>query len=258
MVKLVGAEWVAEHLAADKFAIVDPRRPMKYLSGHLPGAINIPMYQAFGADGRLLAPDALAVFIGAAGLGDGTTPIVYDSPEGQNAAMLAWILEYLGRADVLVMVAFYEHWKADGREVRYRPVATAARQFTTRVNPSVCITLAEMRRAENCKLVDFRSREEFLGEKTIGNDAPGHIPGAVNLVWRDLASPPERILAPADKLGSMLAAAGIKRGDQVVAYCRSGPRAALGYLALTQLGYDVRLFDGSYAEWNGVGLPAEK
>jgi thiosulfate/3-mercaptopyruvate sulfurtransferase len=258
MTKLVGAEWVAEHLAADKFAIVDPRRPMRYLSGHLAGAINIPMYQAFGEDGRLLAPDALAAFIGGAGLGDGVTPIVYDSPEGQNAAMLAWTLEYLGRTDVLVMDAFFEHWKAAGREVRYRPVAAAARQFTARVNPSVRITLAEVRRAEHCKLIDFRSREEFAGVKSIGDDAPGHIPGAVNLVWRDLASPPERILAPAEKLAPILAEAGLKRGDQVVAYCRSGPRAALGYLALAQLGYDVRLFDGSYAEWTSVGFPAEK
>ncbi|MBF6559298.1 MAG: sulfurtransferase [Candidatus Binataceae bacterium] len=258
MAKLVGADWVAEHLESREIAIVDPRRPMKYLLGHLPGAINIPMYRAFGADGRLLAPDALAAFIGGAGLGDGVTPILYDSPEGQNAAMLAWMLEYLGRADVLVMDAFYEYWKAAGREVRYRPVAAAARQFTARVNPSVRITLAELRAAEHCKLIDFRSREEFAGEKTVGSDPPGHIPGAVNLVWRDLASPPERILAPAEKIAPMLDEAGVKRGDQVVAYCRSGPRAALGYLALAQLGYEVRLFDGSWAEWTSVGLPAEK
>ncbi|MEA2648655.1 MAG: hypothetical protein QOG61_1090, partial [Candidatus Binataceae bacterium] len=35
-------------------------------------------------------------------------------------------------------------------------------------------------------------------------------------------------------------------------------RAALGYLALKEAGFDVRLFDGSYAEWSGNGLPAEK
>jgi 3-mercaptopyruvate sulfurtransferase SseA len=43
-----------------------------------------------------------------------------------------------------------------------------------------------------------------------------------------------------------------------VAYCRSGPRAALGYLALTQTGYDARLFDGSFAQWARAGLPVEK
>src|ERR1700691_3593072 len=155
MTKLVGADWFAEHLAADNFAIVDPRRPMKYLSGHLPGAINIPMYQAFGTDGRLLAPDGLAQFIGGAGLGDGAMPVLYDSPEGQNAAMLAWILEYLGRRDVLILDAYYESWKEQGREVRYKPVVGQSAPFTAHENPAVRASLAEVRESEGLKLVDF-------------------------------------------------------------------------------------------------------
>src|ERR1019366_2287204 len=111
MAKLVGADWVAARIESKEIVVVDPRRPMKYLSGHLPGAINLPMYQAFGADGKLLAPAALAEFIGGGGVGDSARPVLYDSPEGQNAAMLAWTLEYLGRTDVLVLDCFYEYWK---------------------------------------------------------------------------------------------------------------------------------------------------
>jgi hypothetical protein len=33
-------------------------------------------------------------------------------------------------------------------------------------------------------------------------------------------------------------------------------RAALGYLALQQAGYEVRLYDRSYAEWARSGLPS--
>lgn len=255
---LVSAEWVASRLESAAIAIVDPRRPMKYLAGHLPGAINIPVYKAFGADGRLMGPDGLAEFIGGAGLGDGVTPVLYDSPEGQNAAMLAWILEYLGRGDVRVMDCFFEAWKTGGREVRYKPVEAAARRFTTRVDPSIRATLDEVREAHGLKLVDFRSREEFSGERSMGDDAPGHIPGAVNVVWRELGSPPERLLKDQERIERMLADAGINRGDRVIAYCRGGPRASLGYLALRALGYETRLFDGSYAEWSRAGLPAEK
>src|SRR5713101_4757750 len=100
MAKLVSMDWVTDRLGQHDFVVVDSRRPMKYLSGHLPGAINIPAYKAFGPDGRLLAPESLTELIGNAGLGDGSTAVIYDSPEGQNAAMRAWILEYLGRADV--------------------------------------------------------------------------------------------------------------------------------------------------------------
>jgi thiosulfate/3-mercaptopyruvate sulfurtransferase len=66
------------------------------------------------------------------------------------------------------------------------------------------------------------------------------------------------LLAPHEKLERMLADSGIVRGDKLIAYCRSGRRASLGYLALRELGYDVRLFDGSYAEWTRAGLPVEK
>jgi len=258
MAKLVGAEWVAARIGSGEIIVVDPRRPMKYLSGHLPDAINIPIYQAFGADGKLLPAVALADFIGSAGLGDSATPVLYDSPEGQNAAMLAWTLEYLGRTDVLILDAFYEHWKVQGMEVRYKPVTAKRATFTVRENPAIRATLAEIRDGAGLKLLDLRSREEFIGERAIGEDTPGHIPGAVNLVWRDFASPPERIIASAEKIERMLGDAGIGRADRIVTYCRSGPRAALGYLALKELGYDVRLFDGSYAEWSRCGFPTEK
>ena len=64
--------------------------------------------------------------------------------------------------------------------------------------------------------------------------------------------------APRAEIERMLADAGLAPGDRIVAYCRSGPRAALGYLALREAGYDVQLFDGSWAEWSRLGLPAEK
>jgi thiosulfate/3-mercaptopyruvate sulfurtransferase len=257
LAKLVKADWVEESVGRTRVTIVDPRRPMKYLAGHLPGAINIPVYKAFGADGQLLEPEELADLIGAAGLGEGTSPILYDSPEGQNAAMLAWILEYLGWADVHVMDNFFEAWKAAGREARYRPVVGAPARFSPQPDSAIRMTVEEAGRASGLKFIDFRSREEFTGERAIGDDPPGHIPGAVSLVWRDLSNPPESILRPRSDLEQMIARTGVTHGDRIVAYCRSGPRAALGYLALREAGYDVRLFDGSWAEWSRRGLPAE-
>ncbi len=257
MAKLVTADWVAERLDSPAFQIIDPRRPMKYLSGHLRGALNIPVYKTFGADGRLMETPELAEFIGACGLGDGPAPILYDSPEGQNAAMLAWIFEYLGRSEVFLMDCFYEHWKAARREITYRPVSKPREKFSPRPNPALRATLAEVREARDARLVDFRSREEFTGERTMADDPPGHLRGAVNVVWRDLADPPASLLRERSRLERIFADAGIRPGERAIAYCRSGPRAALGYLALKELGCDVRLFDGSYAEWTKSGLPVE-
>ncbi len=258
MIKFASINWVAEHLQQHQFILVDARRPMKYLSGHLPGAINIPAYKAFGPEGRLLGPESLASFIGNAGLGDDSTAVIYDSPEGQNAAMLAWILEYLGHTDIRVLEDFFEAWKASGREVLYKPAALPRKTFTVRLNLAVRATLDDVLAAPDLKLVDFRSREEYAGITTMGEDKAGHIPGARNIVWRDLGHPPEHMFKPIEDLARITNTAGVNPGDKVVVYCRSGPRAALGYLALSQLGADVRLFDGSFAQWSQAGLPTEK
>jgi thiosulfate/3-mercaptopyruvate sulfurtransferase len=55
--------------------------------------------------------------------------------------------------------------------------------------------------------------------------------------------------------------AGLKRGDDVVAYCRIGERSSHTWFVLTYLlGYkNVRNYDGSWTEWgNRVGAPIEK
>ena len=201
--------------------------------------------------------DSLEKWLGAAGLDDHRTPLIYDAYDGSNAAMLAWMLEYLGREGVHVLDVFLERWIAEGREIFYRPVKPEARQFTARVNPQVRAALKDVCDKSGRKLVDFRSREEFAGKLPSADGRPGHIPGAVNVVWQDLVGDDHQFLAPEEKLQKLLAAAGIGPRASVVAYCRTGVRAAVGYLALKRLGFDVVLYDGSYAEWARSGLPVE-
>jgi thiosulfate/3-mercaptopyruvate sulfurtransferase len=50
----------------------------------------------------------------------------------------------------------------------------------------------------------------------MGTDTPGHIPGTVNFVWRDLASPPEPPLKPRDQIERMLNDAGLARADKII------------------------------------------
>ena len=54
-----------------------------------------------------------------------------------------------------------------------------------------------------------------------------------------------------EKLAGLYAAAGISNDTRVITYCGTGYAAACGMLALKLLGHgDVRLYDGSWAEWS--------
>ena len=60
-----------------------------------------------------------------------------------------------------------------------------------------------------------------------------------------------------DEARRIIQAAKIDVSNTVVTYCKVGARAAVGYQTLKRLGFDVKLFDGSYAEWEKSGLPVE-
>lgn len=254
MFQFVSAEWVEKHLDAPDILVLDPRSPVRYMAGHPKGAVNAPVTKARDAQGELLPPEALGRWLGAAGLDERHTPVIYDNADGRNAAFLAWILLYLGRTDVCVMETLWEQWAASGREVFYKPVSPTPREFFVRERTEVRSKLQDVP-APGAKLVDMRAAEEFSG--ALDTDGrPGHIPGAVNLSWQEIGAQ-GRMLAPKEKIEAALAAHGIGAEERVIAYCRTGVRAALGFLALEQLGLRVSLYDGSYAEWAKSGLPVE-
>src|SRR5262245_4289999 len=122
MATLVTAQWVEQHFDDPDILLLDPRRPMRYWQRHHNQAVHLPIYKAFDADGKLQPDAQLQRWIGAAGLDDQATPVIYDSFDGQNGAMLAWLLEYFGRSNVHILNILYERWVGEGREIFYKPV----------------------------------------------------------------------------------------------------------------------------------------
>jgi thiosulfate/3-mercaptopyruvate sulfurtransferase len=256
MTVFVSAKWVEERVDSPTILLLDPRRPMKYLQGHIKNAVNLPVFKAFDAEAKLLPEDNLQHWISAAGLDAQTIPVIYDSYDGQNGAMLAWILECLGRTNVHMLNIFFARWTAENHEVFYKPVTPVAKEFTVSLNPKIRATLDNIRTDPGLKLIDFRSQDEYTG-KLDRDGKPGHIPKAVNIVWQDLVGAEQEVLATKEKVDQLLSTAGIKPDDEIVGYCRTGLRASVGYLALQHYGYNVRLYDRSYAEWARSSLPVE-
>ncbi len=256
MATLVSSDWVEERLERPDSLVIDTRSAMRYLMGHLKSAVSVPQRKLLDPQGRLLPVEDLARLFGEGGIGARETPVLYDGYDGRNAAMVAWTLEYLGRDDVHIMDVFFDRWKDQGREIFYRPVPPSPRRFTARINTSLRARIDDVSQPTRLKIVDTRSREEYCGE-TDADEKPGHIPGAVNIDWQDLIGEEGRLLCSQEKVRHSLAKVGISQGDRIVTYCKVGARASVGYLAFQQLGYDVTVYDASYAEWEQSGLPVE-
>jgi thiosulfate/3-mercaptopyruvate sulfurtransferase len=92
----------------------------------------------------------------------------------------------------------------------------------------------------------------------LGGPGTGHIPGAVNLFWQSAVTGKDvPAMKPRAEVEQMYKQAGAVRGRTVVPYCNSGVQATHSYFTLKYLGYDVRLYDGSFSEWNGAKAPIE-
>lgn len=256
MIKLIAASEVECRLDSPDILVLDPRRPMRYLQGHLKGAVNLPLRRLLGSDGYLRSIEELVDEVGSTGLDGSTIPIIYDSNDAQNGAFLAWVLELLGRPDVCLMDVSFEGWLGEKREVFYRPVTPRPAAFTVGAFQAVRATLHDIQENRDAKLLDVRSQDEYNGDAEI-DDRPGRIPGATNLVWRELLGPGNRLLNLDNNLSQELKNRGIDSDDEVITYCRAGPRAAVAYVALQQLGYNVRLYDGSYNQWSSSNMPIE-
>ena len=59
-------------------------------------------------------------------------------------------------------------------------------------------------------------------------------------------------------LQELFVMADVSPRDTVVTYCHIGQQASLLYFVSRYLGYETKLYDGSFDEWSRLGFPTEK
>jgi thiosulfate/3-mercaptopyruvate sulfurtransferase len=260
LVRIIDPSWLQQHLSDPSVVTVDPRPVVKYLDGHIPRAVNLPLAKLLDPETlALMPPEHLSKILGLAGIDLNTTAVLYDSYDGQNAAMLAWALEYLGHPHVTVLSRRLEGWTGEDREVLYKPVIPQAKKFDAKPNEAVRAFSEELlQRRENTKILDLRSKEEFQG-KVATEVRTGHIPRAINIPWTELIGDGHEFLRPKPQLEEVGKRIGLGPTSKIVTYCSYGPRAAIGYVALQYLGYsNVKVYDGSFHQWaQQTRLPVE-
>ena len=223
---------------------------------HIPGARFIPIESIVIRNGwppdELPPVDQLRKVLEAAGVGDEGRIVLYSADP--LWATRAWFtLDYLGHGDrTAILDGGFARWRSEKRPVATQRLEPVAATFTPAVDSARVVSHSEMRAAYesgDAVLIDARRGEQFIGS-TPGRSVVrgGHIPGALCNPWKMNVTADDTFLSPAE-LKSMYEPL-IQRGAQrIIVYCRTGMEASMPYFVLRSLGYDVALYDGSYAEW---------
>jgi thiosulfate/3-mercaptopyruvate sulfurtransferase len=265
---LASTDWLAKHLNDPQVVILHVAAEHKsYDDGHVPGARFVSTKEILttrnGIANELPAVADLQKVFEKLGVGNDARIVLYGDNAGLLAARLYYTLDYLGHGDRAALLdGGLEKWKAEQREVSTQAVTPAPAAFTPRVRPGVKIEMAAVRDAAwlaanvtepNVALLDARPAKQYEGEDAGGLPRAGHIPGAVSLYWMEqLVSPENPTLKPVAELRKLYEAAGIKPGQTVVTYCRTGMQASHSYFTAKYLGYEVAMYDGSFSEWVGA------
>jgi thiosulfate/3-mercaptopyruvate sulfurtransferase len=265
MSELVSTQWLSEHLGevrvvdASWYMPEDKRAPAKeFEAGHIPGAVF------FDIDGiadhqtdlphMLPTPQEFARAVGALGIGDGETVVVYDGAGLFSAPRVWWTFKAMGHPEIKVLDGGLPKWKAEGRSLETGPARPQTRTITASLKPLLVRDfdgMLEIVADKTCQIVDARSAGRFTGqepEPRVGLRS-GHMPGAANVHHRMLIAS-DGTLKPKTELGAIFQQAGIDLGRPIVTSCGSGISAAILMLALEEIGAkDTALYDGSWTEW---------
>jgi thiosulfate/3-mercaptopyruvate sulfurtransferase len=273
---LVSTDWLAEHLQDGDVIAVDgsfflPTQQRdaqaEFRAGHIPGAVffDIESISDHSTELPHMLPGAaqFGAAVGALGIGDGDTVVVYDSVGLYSAARVWWTFRIFGAEKVFILDGGLPKWKNEGRPLEKGDGGREPKSFHADMNVRAVATLADVRMAltsDSAQIVDARSAERFSGKAPEPRPGlrSGHMPGSFNVPFGNLLE--NGRLASRGRIEAAFKAAGVDLDKPIITSCGSGVTAAILTLALDAIGREPNgLYDGSWAEWGSrPDLPVER
>lgn len=272
----VTPQWLNAHLSDDNIIVLDASSPpptapydcrQRYLEEHIPNAQFF--HQDEIADKTCDLPHMLPsaeVFsqaVGAMGIDNSTQVIIYSQNNLFSSPRAWWTFTTMGCKNVKILAGGIDAWKAAGFATQSGEVTPAKpKQFNATRKDSNALNQQQVLELVNegkVQIIDARAAPRFLAQAPEPRPGlrMGHIPGSKNVPWDLLVSNGE--FKSPEQLKAIFAEQGVDIQAASMTTCGSGMTAAVVLMALTLLGNtNVRLYDGSWAEWGqDNGLPIE-
>ena len=277
---LVETDWLARHLGEPDLRILDCSVLMlptpdgayafraaraEWEQGHIPGSDFVDAMAEL-ADKRSRLPmmmppaEEVAEALGAHGVGEGTRVVLYDRGNHSWAARVWWMLRACGFDDAAVLNGGWIKWVAEQRPISSERASFPKTRFSVRPRPELFVGRDDVLRALRTgdkTVVNALSPEEHSGKVT-RLPRPGRIAGSTNVYYQALLDPKTHAFLPVPVLRKLFADAGVTNAKRVITYCGGGIAASSDALALTLLGANAAVYDGSLVEWTAdPSLPME-
>lgn len=261
---LVSTEWLSQHLNDANLVILEVSRDQKvYDTGHIPGSRFVALGDlVITRDGVLneLPPVAnLQALFEKVGVSNDSRVILVGDVSPLFATRAYFTLDYVGHGDQTALLdGGLPKWKAESRALDMNAPAAKQGKFMPHPRPEIVATkdaVKDMTKSGSAVLVDARPVADYTGGNAANAEVPrpGHIPGAVNMFWQQgQTSKDDMSLLSETQLRKMYEAAGVKSDKPVVTYCNTGMQASQSYFTLKYLGYDTKMYDGSFSEWSAA------
>ncbi len=243
--------------------VISAQKEKNYKTSHIKNSVYVnhkDLYKAGEPEGLLKSTADLAKYFGSKGISDKNLIIIYDDGKNKYSSRIYWILKYLGAPNVKLLHKDMGAWRKARVGITKAPTKISKTTFTAKVNKSVAVDYKFVKanlNKPNVVFVDARHITEFNGtsEKPVSK---GHIPGSVNIEWKNIETSTGALKSAAD-LKSVFDAAGVTKDKTIVLYCATSVRSGIIYVALKSLNYpNVKVYDGAYNEWVAKGEKLEK
>ncbi len=264
---LVSTDLLASQLGADDLVILDASRHLpaagrdpdaEFAAAHIPGAQYLSL--ATLTDAASPVPAALPTAEGLAqrlsdlGVRADARIVLYDDSAIKSSARAWFMLCAHGCAQVAVLDGGLGKWRAEGRPLETGTATPSPAAPATLTDANGVATKADMlaNLASNAEQVlDARAADRVFGAgmDPVHGGQNGRIPGSFNLPFGDVLAEDGTYRSP-DEIRAAFESAGVDFARPIITTCGSGMTASVLLFAARLAGKtDVRLYDGSWQEW---------